>query len=311
MDTSPKIVCIGEALVEFVGHKGPESKAIYHQGFGGDTSNTAIAAARQGCSSGYISGVGNDPFGQALMQLWQREGVDTSHVAKHPNASTGIYFIDPDPKHRRFTYYRSGSAASLVVPEYLPNKYISNAEILHASGISLAISHSARQTVFAAIEIARSNGTRVSIDTNLRLQLWSLEEARNTIHQAMALADIALPSYDDATELTQLSDKYEIVDFYHRLGVRIVALKLGENGCIISWDGQRTEVPPFKIKPVDATGAGDTFAGTFLAHLVRTNDPHQAALYANAAAALAVSGYGAVAPIPDYDSVISFMECPK
>lgn len=305
----PDIIAIGEPLAEFV-HRSdiaPDQGTFYEQGFGGDTSNSTIAAARQGVSTGYITALGNDPFAKGLLNLWQAENVDTSCVTLSNTAPTGIYFINPVPDGHEYTYFRKNSAAALMTAQDLPLDYIANAKILHISGISLAISHSARDMVFAAIAHAKANGTMVSVDTNLRLKLWPLEDAQKAIHHAMENIDIALPSYDDATLLTGLTNPDEIIDFYQALGARIVALKLGADGCRLACCGKRYDIAPYKVTAIDSTAAGDTFAGTFLAELLKTDDTIGAAKYACAAAALAVTKYGAVAAIPHRQAVLDLL----
>ncbi|MGL1922312.1 MAG: sugar kinase [Hyphomicrobiales bacterium] len=301
----PDIISIGEPLAEFVSRVdiAPEQGKFYLQGFGGDTSNATIAAARQGASTGYITALGDDPFAKGLLDLWKTENVDTSTIKLSADASTGIYFIDPVPDGHEYTYFRKNSAAALMTAKDLPLDYIANAKILHISGISLAISTTARDMIFAAIEHAKANNTMVSVDTNLRLKLWSLDDAKKAIHHAMKNIDIALPSYDDATLLTGLTDPDEIIDFYQNLGARIVALKLGGDGCRLACCGKRYDIAPHKVKAVDSTAAGDTFGGTFLAELLHTNDTVRAAKYACAAAAICVTKYGAVAAIPNRSQV--------
>ena len=154
--TRPDILALGEALIEFVKLPAPvDGRPAYRQGFGGDTSNAIIAAARQGARTGYLSAVGGDPFGEELMALWAREGVDTSAVRVRPEDPTGMYFVDPDPAGRRFSYARRGSAASLYGPEDLPEDVIAGAKILHVSALSQAISPTMRAAVTRAAEIAK------------------------------------------------------------------------------------------------------------------------------------------------------------
>jgi 2-dehydro-3-deoxygluconokinase len=148
------------------------------------------------------------------------------------------------------------------------------------------------------MRIARAAGVTVSYDTNLRLRLWPLDRARAVIHAAAGLADILRPGLDDAIHLTGLADPDRIIDFYLGLGPKIVALTLGSDGAVIATAGRRERLLPFPAKLVDATGAGDTFDGAFLAEYLRTGDPFAAGRYANVAAALSTEGYGAVAPIP-------------
>ena len=117
-------------------------------------------------------------------------------------------------------------------------------------------------------------------------------------HAAMAMCDIALPSLDDARLLTGLEDADAIADFYLGLGAKIVALKLGKDGALIATPDLRERIPAFPVEQVDATGAGDTFGGSFLARLIAGDGVADAARYANVAAALSTRGQGAVAPIP-------------
>jgi 2-dehydro-3-deoxygluconokinase len=290
------VAALGEAMLEFNQTRAGEPQ--YLQGFGGDTSNAVIAAARAGARTCYLTRLGADWFGDELMALWQREGVDTSGIERDPEAHTGIYFVTHRPNGHEFSYLRAGSAASRMTPPWLPHALIRQSKILHASGISLAISASARETVFEAMRVARDAGVRISFDSNLRLKLWPLDVARTAIAQAAALCDFFLPSLEDAAALSGLESPEAILDWAHALGVPNVALKLGADGALVS-DGQRRErIGGHAVRAVDATGAGDGFCGNLLARIARGDSFIEAAHYANAAAALAVQGFGAVAPLP-------------
>jgi 2-dehydro-3-deoxygluconokinase len=299
--TQPAIVSLGEPLLEFNQDK---QDGRYLTGHGGDTSNAAIAAARAGAHVGYLTRLGADEFGDSFMQLWESEGVDASYVQRDPVAHTGIYFVTHGPTGHSFSYYRTGSAASRIAPDDIPKDYVAGAQVLHVSGISQAISDSAADAVFRAIDIANANNTLVSYDTNLRLKLWPLARARAVIHAAMKQCDIALPGLDDARQLTGHEDPDAIADYYLDLGADIVALTLGPAGSLVATREDRRLVPGIDVSPVDATAAGDTFDGAFLAEYLNTRDPVAAARFANAAAALSTTGYGAVAPMPHRDQVL-------
>ncbi|PZW38968.1 2-dehydro-3-deoxygluconokinase [Humitalea rosea] len=294
----PQLLCLGEPMLE-LNRQPPDAagRALYLEGFGGDTSNAAIAAARQGASAGYISAVGEDAAGRALRALWTAEGVDHATVLADPAAPTGLYLVTHDEAGHHFAFFRSGSAASLLGPDRLPEAAIAAARILHLSGISQAISTAACDAGFRAIAVARAAGVRVSYDTNLRQRLWPAARAAAVIHAAIAQADIALPSLEDATALTGLARPDAVADFYLRL-CPLVLVKCGREGVLVATPGRRETIPGHSVDAVDATGAGDTFAGAFLARTLAGDDPFLAARYANAAAALATTGYGAVAPIP-------------
>jgi 2-dehydro-3-deoxygluconokinase len=301
------IVAIGEPMVEFNEDRSAGG-AVYRPGHGGDTSNAIIAAARQGAHTAYFTHLGDDAFGRQFLDLWDQENVGRGDVVLQAGARTGIYFVTHGPEGHAFSYYRAGSAASLVGPRDIPDGLIEKARVLHVSGISQAISTSACDMVFAAIQRARQAGRAVSYDTNLRLRLWPLERARAVIHAGVAMSDIALPGLDDAEQLTGLTSPEAICDFYLGLGVKIVALTMGKNGTMVAVPGERRHVPARVVTAVDATGAGDTFDGAFLAEWLRGCDAFVAAAYANAAAALSTQGYGAVAPIPKRAAVEAFMK---
>jgi 2-dehydro-3-deoxygluconokinase len=290
------VIALGEAMVEF--NQTHPGEPQYLQGFGGDTSNAAIAAARAGATTGYLTRLGQDRFGDLLMDLWKREGVDTSGIERDAHAPTGIYFVTHGANGHEFSYLRAGSAASRMTPQWLPRELVRQTKILHVSGISLAISASARETVFEAMATTREAGTLVSFDSNLRLKLWSLEEARDAITRAIGLCDIFLPSIDDVNVLSGLNEADAIVDWSHSLGAKQVVLKCGADGALVS-DGKRREMIAGRhVSVIDATGAGDCFCGNLLARIAQGDSLFDAARYANAAAAIAVQGFGAVAPLP-------------
>lgn len=299
------VVALGEAMVEF--NQTTAGLPGYLRGFGGDTSNSVIAAARAGVRCGYLSRVGRDTFGQSLLDLWTEEGVATTAIERDAEHPTGIYFVTHGPNGHEFSYLRAGSAASRMTPAWLQdgaaNDLVAASKILHVSGISMAISSSSCDTVFAAIQLAHEAATLVSFDANLRLKLWPLARARACITQAISMSDIFLPSMEDASILCGLNDPDQIVDWGHSLGAQIVVLKLGSEGALVSDGSGRERIAGHQVQLMDATGAGDCFAGNLLARMAQGCTAFEAARYANAAAALAVQGFGAVAPLPRPDAV--------
>ncbi|MBK9082602.1 MAG: sugar kinase [Rhizobiales bacterium] len=296
------IVGMGEPLIELNQTRGSDG---YRPGVGGDTSNAIVAAARCGARTGYFTALGDDVFGRSILEMWRGEGVDVSQVRIDAGAATGIYFVTHGPQGHEFSYMRAGSAASRVAPTDVPQAYVASARALHVSAISQAISASAADAVFAAIDAARGAGRIVCYDTNLRLKLWPLRRARAIIHEAIRSADIARPGLDDAQKLTGLDDPDAIADFYLSLGAKIVALTLGADGSLVATPDRRERIASVRVEAVDATGAGDAYDGAFLAEYLRTNDPFRAARFANAAAALSTQGYGAVAPLPTRAAVLA------
>jgi 2-dehydro-3-deoxygluconokinase len=299
--TAPDIVSIGEPLLEF--NQTTPGDPRYLQGFGGDSSNMIIAAARSGARSAYVTRLGDDEFGRMFRAVWAVEGVDARGVATDLRARTAVYFVSHGPQGHVFSYLRAGSAASRMRPEDLPLDLVRSARFVHASGISMAISSSACDAVLAAFDAGRNAGAKISFDSNLRLKLWPLARARATIGAAAAMTDYFFPSIDDARSLSGLDDPDANLDWAHRLGAKQVFLKLGADGVIASDGARRERIAGHRVNAVDATGAGDCFCGAALARLAAGDSLFDAARYANAAAALATTGFGAVAPLPRPDAV--------
>jgi 2-dehydro-3-deoxygluconokinase len=301
------VIALGEPLLEFNQRTGDDGEPVYAPGFGGDTSNFAVAAARQGATVGYLTRLGADTFGDRFVDLWRREGIDAQGVPRDPDAATGIYFISHDASGHHFTYFRAGSAASRMRPDDLPLDRIAAARVLHVSGISQAISTSACDAVFAAIAAARAAGVLVSYDPNVRLKLWPVARARAIVLETAGMADYCLPSLEDATTLLGEASADALADALLARGAGCVALKLGRDGVLVATAEERRRVPGFAVETVDATGAGDTFDGAFVSEMLRGSPLVAAARYANAAAALSTQGYGAVEPIPRRDEVERFL----
>jgi 2-dehydro-3-deoxygluconokinase len=300
MEKTFDVVALGEGMVEF--NQTKAGQPAYLRGFGGDTSNAVVAAARAGARCAYLTRVGADEFGTSLLSLWREEGVDTAAIETDASHPSGVYFVTHGSSGHEFSYLRAGSAASRMSPLWLregrAQDRLRTSKTLHVSGISMAISASACDTVFAAMQLARDAGALVSFDANLRLGLWPLARARACIEEAVAMSDIFLPSLEDAMSLRGLDQPDAIIDWGHALGAKAVVLKLGRDGARASDGTRRERIAGHAAKPIDATGAGDCFAGNLLARMAQGANLFDAARYANAAAALAIQGFGAVAPLP-------------
>jgi 2-dehydro-3-deoxygluconokinase len=313
----PEIVSLGEPLIEFNAMNEAPLSAVkqFNRGYGGDTSNFIIAVSRLGGKAGYLTRLGDDEFAESFLKLYTKEGVDTRHIVKDSTAYTGMYFIARMDQKHYFTYLRQNSAAGRMTPDFLPADYIRQARLLHISGISQCISTSACDTVFSAIAIAKEANVKISYDPNLRLKLWPIHRAKAIIHQTISMADIVLPSIEDAQALNGKKSAEEIAQLYLDLGPEVVALKLGAEGSLLATrekteDGLRLHVrkfEPFKVNSKDMTGAGDTFDGAFVVGYLAGWPLDRCMRFANAAAALTTTELGAVSPIPRVKAVEDLM----
>lgn len=298
--TSFDIVALGEPLYEL----NQQEDGRFLAGFGGDTSNVAIAAARLGARTAYISRLGRDLFGEAIQKLWREEGVDQSAVAIDAEAPTGLYFVTHSEKGHEFTYRRKGSAASLMTAAEVPEKLIAEARYLHLSGISQAVMASA---VDRAVAIALKAGTKISFDTNYRKKLWSADAAWDAILKTAPSIHALKTSIEDSAALFGGTDAKSIAEQFLGLGVPNVLVTLGPDGVHAATAEGHSRIAGFEVSAVDATGAGDAFTGALLAELCRGSGLHEAMTFANAAAALSTLGFGAIAPLPRRAEVEAFL----
>ncbi|MBC7709344.1 MAG: sugar kinase [Rhizobacter sp.] len=304
----PDILSLGEPMWEM--NAIPAEPGKYLLGYGGDTANFCIAAARQGANVGYITRVGSDAFGDGLRALWQHERVDCSQVSVDPSASTGGYFVHHGPTGHHFSYARAGSAATKLSPSDIDDNVVERAQFVHSSGITQAISTSARAAALKLFQVARQAGVSTAFDANFRPRLWTVDEARDALAAVLPLTDFFFPSIEDASALSGVTDHDEIFRWAHALGAQVVLLKLGVDGVKIS-QGAGSDVmqmASFSVDTVDATGAGDCFAGATIARLAMGELLLDAVRYANAAAALTTTQFGAINAIPARDVVKSFLQ---
>jgi len=300
------VVSLGEPMYEF--SQIPGKAREYLQGFGGDTMNCAVAAARQGARVAYVSRIGDDEFGRQFLKLWEREGIDASSIRVDSSAHTAVYFISHTARGHAFSYLRKDSAASRLSRDVLPADALRRTRFFYSSGISQAISPGACDAVFAAIEIARDADAQIVFDANVRPALWPVARAREIIAKTIPLTDYFLLSLEDAELLIGSDDPDVIFEWCNDAGAQVVILKLGAEGAISSQQGVRRSVGGCVVKAVDATGAGDCFSGALMARLTRGDDLHSAINYANAAAALSCTGFGAVDPLPHPENVFDLIE---
>ena len=281
----------------------------FRRGWGGDTANFVLAAAHLGGACGYVTRVGQDAFGVAFIAMLEAHCVDASQVKADPEHHTGLYFVTYSEERRhRFDYVRRGSAASHLSGADIDPGYVAGARVLHASGISQAISRSCADAVRVAMELAQEADTTVSYDANVRPALGDRDTLRHNFETAVARADVVFVSEEDAAYLYGGTPLEALLDRLLAEQPRLAVAKLGADGCLIKSEaGERCHVPAWSIDAVDATGAGDAFSAGFVLALLRGAALAEAGRYANAVGALTASGVGAIAPQPSHAEVTALM----
>ncbi|MER9326429.1 sugar kinase [Mesorhizobium sp. M0488] len=291
------VASIGECMLELSGQTGPN----WRMGFAGDTFNTlwALHALSGDRPATYVSAFGDDPFSQDQIGFFAENGIGIGSSPVIPGARPGLYAITLTGAERSFTYWRGDAAARQLAsdPSSL-SKSLENQALVYFSGITLAIlDDAARATLLVAVAKARAAGSTVAFDPNYRPRLWrSREDAQAAIVEALAVTDIALPTFPDEQMLFGDENPQATAD---RLGQLVdeVVVKNGEAPALVAEKGALHDVPAIHVAaPVDTTGAGDSFNGAYLAARLAGHDPVEAARRAHRVAAAVVQVRGALAP---------------
>ncbi|OIJ22301.1 2-dehydro-3-deoxygluconokinase [Anaerobacillus alkalidiazotrophicus] len=266
------VVTIGETMVLFTPITNGPMRYVgqFTRSFGGSESNFAIGLARLGHKVGWISRVGDDEFGRALISFVRGEGVDVSYVSVDESAQTGVFFKEIKTEQNiSVYYYRSGSAASRMSPDLIDEDYIKKARYLHISGITPALSDSCYETVHKAIDIAKKHKVQVIFDPNVRRKLWSEERAREVLIELVSRSDIVLPGITEAEFMFGDKGPELLGKKILTLGAKLVVLKVGAKGAYYFTDDHHELVPSIKVQHVvDPVGAGDGFAAGFISGLL-------------------------------------------
>ena len=269
------VVTLGETMgLLYADRTGPLAQTSEMRlSIGGAESNVTIGLARLGTRSAWIGRVGNDSIGQRIQRELNAEGVK-SHVVVDPCAPTGLMIRERRTSESTHVwYYRDRSAGSRLNPLDIPHELISSASILHITGITPALSESARSTVFLAIEVARSAHVRISFDVNHRSKLWPSEEAHAIYRRIAQASDIVFAGEDEARVLTpNRNSPAELAQAIAELGPQQVVVKLGADGCVASVSGEVYQEPAIPISAVDTVGAGDAFVAGYLSEWVAGED---------------------------------------
>lgn len=303
------VVTIGDAMITFnPSATGPmRFVPTFERKIGGAELNVAIGCSRLGLKTGWISRLGNDEFGRHIFNTVRGEGIDVSQLELVDGYPTSLNFkeIMGDGSVRTF-YYRTNSPTTALTIETLDEEYIKNSKILHITGIFPAVDKKKNiELIKHAISLAKKHGVLVSFDPNIRLKLWSKEEARITLREYLPYVDILLTGEDEAELLMGTSDPIQVIEYSKEFGISYVAIKQGEKGSVGYHEGNYIEAPAFKSKKVvDTVGAGDGFDSGFLYGLINKWPLEKTLKFANVIGSMVVSVSGDNEGLPYLDDVL-------
>jgi 2-dehydro-3-deoxygluconokinase len=297
----PGVVTLGETMgLLSATEPGPLRHAdVLRLGVAGSEFNVAVGLRRLGAPAAWIGRVGDDELGRLVVRELRAEDVTARVVVDHEHP-TGLMLKERRSAHGgRVTYYRRGSAGAHLEPGDLDLDLIAVAEVLHVTGITPALSHSARAAVDSAVDTARRAGVLVSVDVNHRDALWERAEAAAVLTELCGRADLVLASADEARMLVGDESPERLA----ALGPSQAVVKLGARGAVAWVDGEHHQVKALPVREADPVGAGDAFVAGYLAALLEGAGVAARLELARTAGAFAVTVAGDWEGLPTRDEL--------
>ncbi|PWV45716.1 sugar kinase [Nocardiopsis sp. L17-MgMaSL7] len=291
-------VCVGETMAVLTSPEALAEGARLTVGTGGAESNVAMALARLGHRSAWVSRVGADPFGRMVTDSVARCGVDVRGVEVDPVLPTGLYVKDTAPGGAGVLYYRRGSAASTMSVVDAEKVWSRGPRLVHLSGITSALSPRAAALVRELLDRRSGNGALRSFDVNHRPALWEAREAGPVLLDLARRADVVFVGRDEAERLWGTPAAEDVRAILPEVPTLVV--KDAEHGAT-SFDGADTVfVPAPPVDVVEEVGAGDAFAAGFLSGLLDDLAPDRRLSLGHAAAGEVLRSRGDVLDrVPD------------
>ena len=295
------VITFGEAMIRLSppNFRRLEQARSFDVQVGGAELNTAVALARLGRSSAWVSRLTRNPLGRLVANHAREAGVDTTHIIWTDDDRVGLYFLEfgAAPRASNVLYDRKGAAIAGIRPGMVPWPAVFHgARWFHVTGITPALSPGAAETTREALQAARAAGLATSIDLNYRAKLWSQAEAGRWMTEFMPYCDVLITTEEDTERVFGIKGKdYEDVagQLARRFPLKVVAITLRENPLVWrnTWtaiayrDGQVYRTRSYEVEIVDRLGAGDSFAAGLI-HGLLDNDLQKGLDYGVAASAI-------------------------
>ncbi len=315
---------IGEILIDFIPHqKGIALKdvASFTRVPGGAPANVAAAVAKFGGTASLITKLGEDAFGDFLLEQMTEFGVRTDKIVRTKEANTGLAFVSlRENGERDFSFYRNPSADLLLKESEIDADWFQQGDFLHFCSVDL-VESPMKYAHLKAIGAAKARGGIINFDPNVRLPLWeNPEDCRKTILDFIPMAHIVKISDDELEFITGTADETKAIASLFKGDVQAVVLTKGAEGADLYAGNHKYSSAGYSVEVEDTTGAGDAFTGGFLYQLLNLDtrqdnleavlsEHHQKLLaFANASGALVTTGKGAISALPTKEQVLQLMK---
>ncbi|SHF28103.1 Sugar or nucleoside kinase, ribokinase family [Seinonella peptonophila] len=291
-----EIFTIGEVLVEVMAKdidQGFDEPGTFIGPFASGAPAIFIdQATKIGSSGGILSRVGKDGFGQLNIHRLQQDGVDVRFIKMIESKTTGIAFVAyQENGDRDFIFTLKDSAVATLNEDDVREEMFDNCKYFHIMGCS-AFNEGIMLAMKKAITIAKKKQIQITFDPNIRKELMEDENVKQFIQFVLKHCDVFLPGEEELLLITGASTEEKAMKLVWEMGISCVVVKKGRNGSRVYYDNTCIDIDPYPVQEIDPTGAGDCFAGTFVSLINQGKSIIEAAQWANAAGAYAVTKKG-------------------
>lgn len=308
------VFTLGDALITFnPSDTGPlRYVPTFSRKVGGAELNFAIGCARLGLKSKWMSRLGGDEFGRVIYNFARGEGIDVSEVKLVDGYPSSLNFkeIREDGSGKTF-YYRYQSPILTMEPSDITEAILDGVDIVHLTGVFLAINPKNLDITLEVLKLAKEKNIPVSFDPNIRLKLWTIEEAKATYMKVFPYVDILLTGRDEIELIHGDSSKVSLEALAKEFKMAHLVIKDGGNGATVFVNGQWHEKEAFKVQPIDTVGAGDGFDAGYIYSYLHNYSPLESLQFANGVGALVTTVSGDNEGLPELDEVFAFIRNEK
>jgi len=318
MEKDFDVIALGELLIDFTENGiSEQGNGLFEANPGGAPCNLLAILNKFGRKTAFIGKVGSDQFGHKLKGILNEIGINTSQLFMDEQVRTTLAFVHTfENGDRDFSFYRNPGADMMLSEDEVDEDFLKKGKIFHFGTLSMT-DEICRKATYKALEIAKRHDMLISFDPNLREPLWrSLNEAKAQMEYGFEYCDILKIADNEIQFVTGKEDYEEGVRYLQeKYQIPMIFLTLGKDGSRVYYQDSSVEVKGYTCNAIETTGAGDTFYGTVLHHMLKfgTQDLSKEQLEetlrtANAAAALITTKKGALKVMPSVDEISEFMK---
>lgn len=314
MSKNFNVLTIGDAMITMNPNSTGPMRFVtaFERKVGGAELNFAIGCARLGLNSKWISRLGEDEFGRVIYNFARGEGIDVSEVDFVKGFPTSVNFkeIRENGEGKTF-YYRHQSPILTLKPEEITEEILDSVDLVHITGVFLAIDPRNINITKKLLSLANERKILVSFDPNIRLKLWTIEDARSAYFEIFPYVDILLTGLDEIETILGKNSEDSLVQFAKKYEITDLVIKDSSSGSRLYRDGTWYSSPAYKVPVVDTVGAGDGFDAGYMYSYLHNFDPEYSLQFANGVGALVVSVSGDNEGLPYFSEVQSFIQGEK